>query len=455
MATSSQPVGEPDYVPLGDSKVMDIDDPRIQNYLAECRSAAIPGNLDRFVPLEVPAVAPPGPSVQRPFRLAHFVFQGGGLLGIAHLGFLRAMEHVGIRAVGLAGTSAGAILALLICTARGNHPLTSVSAGLTKILWRMPASGFIDGPYASRRLIKHVLGGGSIPSLEMSAPLLGSLRKLIRTFGLNKGLEFESWLDNVLRNEHRVTSVGEIECMLDNCARFHQIDAGPDDMLKINATALPLSKSGSVPAGIKFTFPRDMNLLAERYRRGTPALMARASMSVPFFFEPLTCDLDHANWKQAVPDRFTHSMDAESLELLRGCDEVAFVDGGLLSNFPVDSFRDRNSIHGVERSISSVPTIGVTLTSSIRAGTGMSQKGIDGLTHYVSAVLDGMRHSRDREAAQLALRIDAAKKLSNVRIAAVDVGSHNWLNFRLEDSDKEDLYLRGIRGARDFLLSLP
>lgn len=43
---------------------------------------------------------------------------GGGVLGIAHVGFVRMLEAAGIRFLGVGGASAGAINAVLIAASR-------------------------------------------------------------------------------------------------------------------------------------------------------------------------------------------------------------------------------------------------------------------------------------------------------------------------------------------------
>lgn len=50
---------------------------------------------------------------------------GGGVLGIAHVGFVAALEEAGVRFMGLGGTSAGAINAAMIAAVRDRLDDTS------------------------------------------------------------------------------------------------------------------------------------------------------------------------------------------------------------------------------------------------------------------------------------------------------------------------------------------
>jgi predicted acylesterase/phospholipase RssA len=71
---------------------------------------------------------PPHPQTGN-IRLTHLVLQGGGTLGIAHLGFLYGLEQAGVRFVGTAGTSAGAIVALMLAAAEAEPVSVPARAG--------------------------------------------------------------------------------------------------------------------------------------------------------------------------------------------------------------------------------------------------------------------------------------------------------------------------------------
>jgi predicted acylesterase/phospholipase RssA len=50
----------------------------------------------------------------------HWCTAGGGLLGIAHVGFVCILEKAGVRFRGIGGTSAGAINAIIIAATRND-----------------------------------------------------------------------------------------------------------------------------------------------------------------------------------------------------------------------------------------------------------------------------------------------------------------------------------------------
>jgi NTE family protein len=401
--------------------------------------------------------------------VANIVFQGGGVLGIAHLGFLRGLEEAGIRAAGVAGTSAGAIVALLIAAARQDVS-SPVAEELMPLLWSMPAKSFIDGPHRIRRLIKFLLRRGALVNAEMIVPIIASVRRVLRTYGLNTGNAFEGWLSSTLAREFSVSTYEDLGTRLHatyrdlsvrlswNCAPSSAPDPiVPTQMLRVVATGLP---QASVPTslGLKFVFPRDLELFSSRHEHGSPASIARASMSVPLFFEPLVLDLDSAEWAKHVEDRFGEFFGDQVITDLSSATSVAFLDGGLLSNFPIDAF-----LYDDVGILQSLPTIGVTLSGQQRERQRPPKGSLSAFAHQLSVVVDGMRHVRDRDAMDLARLLgqgardkeNATKPLrSPVAIALLDVGSHNWLNFQLDESEMADLFVRGVVGAARFLRQL-
>ena len=66
---------------------------------------------DIFEAFFVPVSIKSGNGERKRLYLSNIVFQGGGVLGLAHVGFLAGLERAGIRCAGAAGTSAGAIVA--------------------------------------------------------------------------------------------------------------------------------------------------------------------------------------------------------------------------------------------------------------------------------------------------------------------------------------------------------
>lgn len=355
----------------------------------------------------------------------NLVLQGGGTLGIAHVGAIHGLELAGARFAGVAGTSAGAIAALLICSLRKSWD-KAVGEELLDILSSMPAQDFIDGSYLVRRLIKDLLSENVPDLLELAIPATAGYQALTLRQGLNPGLAFEEWLARTLRNRCEIQSLNDLELHVEN-GRPQHLRHMKKDALRMIATALPY--------GHKFEFPRDRDVLTWDGAVTSPALFARASMSIPLFFEPLEAQLSE-NWQNQIT-RFARALPEELSMQMKAEKGVYFVDGGVLSNFPIDTFRS-------DVGFNELPTLGLSMYSTdLLADEGSKRTGIGGLINMAALIFDAARLRRDRDAAN--------NRQPNEFVHYIDTGPHNWLNFSLSDDDITDLFYRGLNAAKIFL----
>lgn len=85
------------------------------------------------------------------------VQEGGGVLGIALLGYTYVLEKMGIRFYSLAGTSAGAINTMLLAAlGKTSDPK---STKVLKILADQDLYAFIDGPGYAKKVIERAVEG--------------------------------------------------------------------------------------------------------------------------------------------------------------------------------------------------------------------------------------------------------------------------------------------------------
>ena len=431
----------------------------------------------------------------RTYYLANIVMQGGGVLGLAHAGFVTGLELAGIRFAGIGGTSAGSILAMLMTAIRGKDITNTTYRDAAHLLDTIPMASFIDGPTPVRFLIKQALRRRNVLSPRHWPGLLAAGRQLVANRGLNSGAAFQHWLEETLRNYHMHT-MGELDetlqhvhetlrCMPDHLDKILKANRDqlqepglisdsainrPDMLLKIMAT--------SVPTGVKFEFPSDLVYLAEDYQSVSPAMLVRASMSIPFFFHPIFFRTNPVNW--SVPNRrFNENADGvengkgfverclqdlvsdEKYRELADLEEIGFLDGGLFSNLPADAF---------QRSMPDIPTITVPLVRHERPSKITREKSLRGLVKHSLTTAAVIRLQRDRDAIiqrdkeQLGFNTlqDIGKKggAANfiersfpVKRQTIDTGQHNWLNFNMSDEEKADLFLIGLNRAREFLES--
>jgi len=368
------------------------------------------------------------------------VLQGGGTLGIAHVGVIYALELLKVRIAGVAGTSAGAIAALLICAARSGKPGQPYSLDILEVLSSMPADEFIDGPYLIRRMIKELLLNRAIDVPELAIPANSAVRRLSRKGGLNHGTQLLEWLQTTLAKRFGVITINDLlrrlDAAVDGAHEACSESTGglpkpdPINCLQMIATGLR--------HGLKAVFPRAWDLFDLDAGKTSPAIFARASMSIPIFFEQFRLRTRADRWKQHVEFDLENMYDENDIEELAGLDELRFVDGGVLSNFPIDAFRAPDG--RVENWLQALPTIGFSMFSSskkIRDEGTFEPTGIKSIVELGVELFSATRALRDREA-RLLCKLPSG-------IAFIDTHEHNWLNFMLDEPSTRDLFIRGMR----------
>ena len=179
----------------------------------------------------------------------------------------------------------------------------------------------------------------------------------------------------------------------------------------------------------KTEFPRMAGLYWANPGNVEPAKMVRASMSIPFFFEPLEIKgLPNAGNK--------NDKKWEKYASYRGPipPSAKFVDGGMLSNFPINVFHREGS--GVPR----MPTFGARL-STYRESFSKT----DSLMGMSGAMISTMRQIYDYET--LLQHPDYKKLICRIN---ADV-QFNWLDFNMTPKAQVELFNLGAQKALEFL----
>jgi NTE family protein len=351
------------------------------------------------------------------------VLGGGGTLGVALLGYTYALEEMGIRFLGLGGTSAGAINAVLLAAAAS--PQGERSRLLIPVLADLPCKDFVDSD--SREvcdlIFEWVDEGASFSLLDLLAgKYLVAMYYLVKHYGLNGGSKFLAWLSSVLGSF-------EVRTTRELTARMAQRPSGLS-----HREGKPLSDSQSdahlalvateVTTESKIVFPEMSRLFWDDPDQVDPAVYVRASMSIPFFYQPLRVKIAQgpqaiANWGDLA--KYTGPLPSECL----------FVDGGVMSNFPIDLFH-------IHEEVPAAPTFGVKL------GKDQRQNRVDTAAGLVWAIFNSARHCLDRDF--LAHHPDY-----QYLVATVDTAQHSWLQFDMSNEEKLDLFRHGVEAAATFL----
>lgn len=348
------------------------------------------------------------------------VMEGGGVLGIALTGYTYVLEQAGIRFLGVGGTSAGSINALMIAAL--GPPGQAKSERLLDVLSRMPMETFIDGDSDARDFSQAVLDkAGMVKLIWKASQIIDNLKE---DLGLNPGDAFLNWLTVELQGVG-IKTTGEL------LKRLRTVSPG----LKLRPTRTDAELSekdtygelvmiaADITTETKVEFPRMAGLYWCDPEPVNPAYFARASMSIPFFFHPFTvteCSPNRALWRELAGYEGTPPQ------------RVMFMDGGIMSNFPINVF------HQPYR-VPTAPTFGAKIGIE-----GTEPAVITKPSQLLGAVFDAARHTLD---------VDFIKANPDYKhlVKMIDTGPHHWLNFTMAHGDKVDLFARGAKAAAEFL----
>ncbi|OJH39808.1 patatin-like phospholipase family protein [Cystobacter ferrugineus] len=228
------------------------------------------------------------------------VFEGGGVKGIALVGAVEYLEKMGLKPQNVVGTSAGAIVAALVAAGYSARDVRGIVEGLDYRRFR------------------------DMSRLDR-LPMIGPALSLLREKGLYEGAYLESWLRKLLAESPRQVHTFKDLHWEDEEGR--EVDPKHRYRLQVIATDLSRRK--------QLVLPRDIQDYGRDPEQLDVAWAVRMSMSIPLFFEPV--------------------------RLEDGQGRTSFiVDGGVLSNFPVDILDDGSAQPRW-------PTLGLKLVERTRA----------------------------------------------------------------------------------------
>jgi NTE family protein len=392
-----------------DAMVVNIIDD-LQTYYSGNRSLIISDTIDR-----------------NGLQYVDLVQEGGGILGIALLGYTYVLEAMGIRFLSLGGTSAGAINSLLLAAC--GKPEEKRTEKLIDLLANKNIGDFMDGDEDARDFIK-VLLDRDRSTFRLITEGLQVVDNFKKDLGLNPGIAFHEWLKAALE-QFQIHDTHEL---------LDQMKALPEHIhLRSDGDQVPVSRwqelknsielaivAAEVRTETKVIFPAMRDLFYKDIDRVNPADYVRASMSIPLFFKPFELEdiprgVDiQLRWKRAA--KYLGDIPQNAI----------FVDGGIMSNFPIDSF---HKLGKVPRR----PTLGVKLGLERR-----SLNKINNLTNLIAGCFEAARNLRDFEF------VEKNQDFKNL-VAYIDVGQINWLDFDVEDDVKVELFQRGAQKAKEFL----
>lgn len=317
-------------------------------------------------------------------RQADLVLEGGGVKGIGLLGAVIELTAQGWTFPRVAGVSAGAIVGSLV--AAYQHADRDVSE-LVPVMEGLDYGDFRD------------------PSLLARFGLVGKGLEMLFNDGIYQGDYAVEWLE------------AELEKVGVRTWADLRIEDDPDTSLRPHERYRLVVLASDVSNGELVRLPWDYRRygLTPDTQRVVDAV--RASMSYPFFFRPAELRIG--------PDA--------------GGGKVTLVDGGLLSNFPVEIF-DRTDGRPARW-----PTIGLKL--SARADARQVAKKVDGPVELAFAILHTLIDAHD------SYHLDDIR--ASERTVFIDTEKVSTLDFDIGRDAQRSLYANGRAAARTFLTAFP
>lgn len=320
-------------------------------------------------------------------RPLDLVLAGGGVKGIGLVGSVVRLMEYGYRAYRVSGTSAGSIVGAIVAAAAKDGRLGPDD--VRDLALSLDYQKFLDP----------VLGPvGRIP-------LVGAGWGILQGDGVYKGDYVRGFVAGQLRNLG-VETFGDL--------RLDDDQLPPEQRYRLVVTAADVTRGQLVRLPWDY---RDVYGLNPDDQPVADAV--RASMSIPFLFRPV---------------KLSSAMGLDS----------RLVDGGLLSNYPIDSM-DR-----LDGKRPRWPTLGVTLLPNLPAGNdklvpSLASLRVFGGPHLLEQVITTVLVGRDQ--AYLNQPWVSAR---TIRVDSTDVGV---LEFDIKPVEVKALYDRGYRAADEFLSS--
>ncbi len=257
---------------------------------------------------------------------ADLVLEGGGVKGIGLAGAILVLAEAGYNFPRVAGTSAGAIAAVLVAA------IEKAGKNMTELKRYLGTIEFPKFMHESQiREIEDRLRLGK----------LADATKLTMHMGLYSGDYLAEWLSPILRDELGVQSFADLALTL---ADDPEMSLPEDRRFRVVVHASDITR------GLLVHLPWDYGFYGLEPASEEVIGAVRASMSIPFFFEPV-----RTATKDATVDIPGPGGDVKPQHYPDG--SVTWVDGGMLANFPIDAF-DRT-----DGAAPRWPTIGIKLSA--------------------------------------------------------------------------------------------
>ncbi|HUS26473.1 MAG TPA: patatin-like phospholipase family protein [Nevskiaceae bacterium] len=292
------------------------------------------------------------------------VLEGGGVKGIGLVGAVQVLAEKGYQFQRVAGTSAGAIVGSLVAAGMSPEQMATTMKQIDYKAFR--DEGLLD---------------------KLGLP--GKMASLVFEKGIYEGNYLRNWLAQQLE-ALGVRTFADLR-LEEPWAK----DLPPQQRYKLMVVVSDISRGRLV------RLPWDYHVYGLDPDTQLVADAVRASMSIPFFFEPVQ-----------LAGRY-------------------LVDGGVLSNFPVDSFDNT----------AQWPTFGIKLSAKEDANTDANP--VSSPIDFVQAIVSTAMSAHDQ------MHLD--DPCTNMRTIFVDTMRIKGTDFDIKPAQQQQLYENGRKYALTFL----
>jgi NTE family protein len=336
---------------------------------------------------------------------ADLVLEGGGVKGIGLVGAVLTLHEAGYSFPRIAGTSAGAIAAVLIAAIqRAGHDMTELKTHVEQLDY---AKFMPEGPL-QEWLQEHA---------RPAADIVDAARVLIHE-GMFSGDYLDAWLRPKL-DDLGVRTFAQLAITP---------EADPGMSLPPERRYAAVVHASDITRNVLVHLPWDYDHYGLQRDSEDVVSAVRASMSIPFFFRPVRLATKPADVSIPRPDG---GMDHEHY----AGGSVTLVDGGMLANFPISAF-DRQDGRPPRW-----PTIGIKLSARPREFP-KDQPCRNALEEAMSC-LRTMTNEWDR------YHVEQAAAANTIFVDSAGISA---TDFHLTVEDRDRLLLSGIRAATDYVI---
>jgi NTE family protein len=338
---------------------------------------------------------------------ADLALEGGGVKGIGLAGAVLALDEAGYSFARVAGTSAGAIAASLIAAiSKAGKPMPTLYSYLNEVHFTdfMPEGKI-------HQFIDHLSG---------AAQKADDAAILAHRIGLYPGTYLAHWLQPIL-TELGVTTFSDLKI---DQSDDPGMSLPPERQYRLVVHTSDITRAQLV------RLPWDYNYYGLTRDEQEVVGAVRASMSIPFFFEPVTIQARAADIDVPMPD-------GSLIRQHYDAGTVTWTDGGMLENFPISAFERADGAPP------RWPTIGIKLSSLQR--TFPETLACSTALSVAIRALHTLMNEWDR------YDVD---QTTGARTIFVDNAGLTATQFDLTQAQQNQLFLNGVESATRFVIEM-